>query len=100
MKFVPQRDGVCYDEAVRAWEGSDHLDMLRAEAVIFTEPLLIHLLDGPTADLQALDQVPLAHSPRPLFPDVLPLLLGRSGPSAGETALGPSFRLARNGNDP
>ena len=38
-----------------------------------TQPLPVHLLDGPTADLQALGQVPLAHSLRPLCPDVLPL---------------------------
>ena len=32
---MPQRDGACYDEAVRAWEASDHLDMLRAETAMF-----------------------------------------------------------------
>ena len=63
--------------------------MLRAEAVISTQPLRVHLLDGPTADLQALGQFPLAHSHRPLHPDVLLLLLGQAGPSAGGKPLGP-----------
>ena len=52
------------------------------KAAISSQPLLVHLLDGPAADLQALGQLPLAHPPRPLHPDVLPLLLGQAGPSA------------------
>ena len=44
-----------------------------------TQPLPVHLLDGPTADLQELGQFPLAHSLRPLHPDVIPLLLLASG---------------------
>ena len=80
--------------AVRAWEPSDHrpcsVQMLRFSV----SPLPVHLLDGPTADLQALGQFPLAHSFRPLLPDVLPLLLAQAGPPAGETALGPGFRLS------
>ena len=51
-RSMQQRDGACYDEAVRTWEASDRLDMLRAEAAISTHPLPVHLLDGPTADLQ------------------------------------------------
>ena len=70
--------------------------MLRAEAAISSHPLPVHLLDGPSADLQALGQFPLAHSLRPLCPDVLPLLLGQTGPPARETALGPRLRLARD----
>ena len=35
--------------------------MLRAKAAISTQPLPVHLLDGPTADLQELGQFPLAH---------------------------------------
>ena len=70
--------------------------MLCAEAVIPTQLLPVHLLDGPTADLQLLGQFPLAHPFRPLHPDVLPLLLGEAGPSAGEPALGPRLRLARH----
>ena len=53
-----------------------------------------HLLDGPTANLQELGQLQLAHSLRPLLPDVLPLLPGQSGQPAGETALGPCLGLA------
>ena len=56
--------------------------MLPAEAAISTQPLPVHLLDGPAADLQALGQFPLAHSLRPLHPDVLPLPLGQFGPPA------------------
>ena len=37
-----------------------------------------------TADLQALGQFPLAHSLRPLCPDVLPLPLGQARPPARE----------------
>ena len=70
--------------------------MLRAEVAISTQPLPVHLLNGPTADLQELGQFPLAHSLRPLHPNVLPLLLGQAGPPAGETALGPCLRLARH----
>ena len=68
--------------------------MLQAEAAISIQPLPVHLLDGPTADLQELGQFPLAHSLRPLHLDVLPLLLGQAGPPAGETPLGPRLRLA------
>ena len=68
--------------------------MLRAEAALPTQPLPVHLLDGPTADLQELGQFPLAHSLRPLHPDVVPLLRGRARPPAGETPLGPRLRLA------
>ena len=57
-------------------------------------PLAVHLLDGPAADLQALGQLPLAHFPRPLLPDVLPLLLGQDRSSPRETALGPRLGLA------
>ena len=60
-----------------------------------TQPLPVDLLDGPTADLQALGQFPLAHSLRPLRPNVLPLLLGQAGPPAGETPLGPCLRQPR-----
>ena len=67
--------------------------MSRAEAAIFTPPLPVHLLDGPTADLQALGQFPLAHSHRPLHPDVPPLPLGKARPTARETALYPRLRL-------
>ena len=49
-----------------------------------TEPLPVHLLDGPTADLQALGQFPLAHSLRPLHLDVLPLLLAQAGLRPGK----------------
>ena len=59
-----------------------------------TQPLPVHLLDGPTADLQELGQFPLAHPLRPLHLDVLPLLLAQAGPPAGETPLGPRLRLA------
>ena len=69
---------------------------IRVEAAVSTQPLPVGLLDGPTADLQALGQFPLAHSLRPLCPDVLRLLLGQAGPSAGEPALGPRLRLARD----
>ena len=93
-RFVPQRDGACYDEAVRAWEASCRLAVLRTEAANSIQPLLVHLLDGPTADLQSLGEFPLAHSLRPLHPDVLPLLLGQARPSARETPLGPRLRLA------
>ena len=62
----------------------------------FYAPLPGRLLDGPTADLQALGQFPLAHSLRPLHPDVFPLLLGQARLSARETALGPRLRLARD----
>ena len=93
-RFVPQRDGACYDEAVRAWEASCRLAVLRTEAANSIQPLLVHLLDGSTADLQSLGQFPLAHSLRPLHPDVLPLLLGQARPSAKETLLGPRLRLA------
>ena len=58
--------------------------------------LPVHLLDGPAADLQALGQIPLAHSLRPFRPDVLPLLLGQARPSSGETPLGPCLRLSRD----
>ena len=61
--------------------------MLRAEAALPTQPLPVHLLDRPTADLQELGQFPLAHSLRPLHPDVLPLLRGQARPPAGETRL-------------
>ena len=56
--------------------------------------LPIHVLDGPAADLEALGQLPLAHSLRPLSPDVLSLLLAQAGPSAGEPPLGPCLGLA------
>ena len=36
-----------------------------------------HLVDDPTADLRALAQLPLAHPPRPLSPDILPLPLAQ-----------------------
>ena len=52
--------------------------MLRAEAAISTQPLPVHLLDGPTADLQELGQFPLAHPLRPFHPDVLPLPLAQA----------------------
>ena len=68
--------------------------MLRAEAPISSQSLSVHLLDGPAADLQALGQFSLAHSSRPLLPDVLALLLGQERPPAGETALGPRLGLA------
>ena len=62
-------------------------DGLRSEPAISSDPfvqlLLVHLLDGPAADLQALGQLPLAHSLRPLHPDVLPLLPGQARPTAG-----------------
>ena len=67
---------------------------IRAVAAISIQPLPVHLLDGPAADLQSLGQFPLAHSLRPLHPDVLPLLLGQARPPAWETALGPRLRLA------
>ena len=73
---------------VRAWEASDRLAMLRAEAAIPIQLLPVHLLDGPAADLLALGKFPLAHSLRTFRPDVLPLLLGQAGPPAGKTALG------------
>ena len=60
----------------------------------FHPPLPVHLLDGPAADLQSLGQFLLAHSLRPLHPDVLPLLLGEAGPLAGKSPLGPRLRLA------
>ena len=59
-----------------------------------TRPLPVHLLNGPTVDLQEFGQFPLAHSLRSLYPDVLPLLLGQAGPTTRETALGPRLRLA------
>ena len=93
---MQQRDGLCCDEAVHTREASDRLDMLRAEAAISIQPLLIQLLDGPTADLQVLGQFQLAHSPRPFHLDVLLLLLAQAGPSSGETTLGPRLRLARD----
>ena len=68
----------------------------RAKAAFPVQPLPVGLLDRPVADLQALGQFPLAHSLRPLHSYVLPLLLGQAGPSAGETALGPRLRLARD----
>ena len=43
-----------------------------------------------------LAQLPLAHTPRPLPPDVLPLLLGQAGPPTGKLALGPRLGLARD----
>ena len=54
---MQQREGACYDEAVReavilAWEASDRPATLRAESAISTHPLPVHLLDGPAADLQ------------------------------------------------
>ena len=55
---------------------------IRMEAAIPTLPLPVHLLDGPAADLQELGQFPLAHSLRPLHPDVLPLPLAQARPSA------------------
>ena len=81
---------------VRAWEASDRLVMLRAEAAIHSQPLPVHLLDGPTADLQSLGQFPLAHSLRPLHPDVLPLRLCQTRPSARESAVDPRLRLTRD----
>ena len=60
-----------------------------------TQPLPVHLLDGPTADLQALGQFPLAHSIRPLCPDVLPLPLVQARPPPREPPLGPRLRLPR-----
>ena len=93
-RSVPQRDGACYDAAVCAREASDHLDMLRSEAAISTQLLPVHLLEGLTADLQALGQFPHAHSLRPLHPNVLPLLRGQAGPPARETALGSCLNLA------
>ena len=42
--------------------------------------LPVHLLDCPAADLKAPGQFPLAHSLRPIHPDVLSLLLGQAGP--------------------
>ena len=39
------------------------LAMLLAEAPNPSQPLSVHLLDGPAADLQTLGQLPLAHSP-------------------------------------
>ena len=62
--------------------------MLRAGAAISTQLLPVGLLDGPAADHQALGQFPLAHPLRPLYPDVLSLLLGQAGSSARETSLG------------
>ena len=56
--------------------------ILCAKAVISTYPLPVHLLDGPTADLQELGQFPLAHSLRPLHLDVLPVA-ARSGWASG-----------------
>ena len=88
--------GAYCDEAVHAWEASYRLGMLRAEAAISTHLLPVHLLDGPTADLQALGKFPLAHSLRPFHPDVLPFLLGQARPLARETALDPRLRLARD----
>ena len=87
-RSMQQRDGACCDEAVRTRESSDRLDMLCAEAAISIQLLLIHLLDGPTADLQALGQFQLADSPRPLHLDVLPLLLAQAGPAARVAPLG------------
>ena len=72
------------------------LAMPRAEAAISIQTLPVRLLDGPAADLKALGQFPLAHSLRPLHPDVIPLLLGQAGPPAGEPPLGPRLRLARD----
>ena len=92
---MQQRDGACYDEAVRTWEASDRLDMLPAEAAISTQSLPVHLLDCPTTDLQSLGQFPLAHSLRALHLDVLSLLLGQTGLPAREAPLGPRLRLAR-----
>ena len=68
--------------------------MLRAEPAFPTQALPVHLLDGPTADLQELGQFPLAHSLRPFHPDVLPLPLSQAGASARETAFDPRLRLA------
>ncbi len=53
----------------------------------------VHLLYGLAADLQALGQFPLAHSLRPLLPDVLPLLLGQTAPMAEEALFGTRLRL-------
>ena len=69
----------------RNWSGCQPATF-RAERAF---PVQHGLLDGPTADLQELGQFPLAHSLRPFYPNILPLLLGQAGPSAGETALGP-----------
>ena len=74
----------------------DNLAMLLAKAAIGNQSVLVHLLDGPAADLQALGQFPLAHSLRPLLPDVLPLLLAQAGPPPGEPPLGPRLGLARD----
>ena len=51
-----------------------------------TQPLPVHLLDGPAAGLQALGRFPLAHYLRPLHLNVLPLLLGQAVSMARETA--------------
>ena len=69
---------------------------IRVEAAISTQLLPIALLDGPTVDLQALGQFPLAHSLRSLHPDIFSLLLGQAGPSAREASLGPRLSLARD----
>ena len=58
------------------------------DAGLTDEP--VHLLDGPTADLQVLGQFPLAHSLRPLCPDVLPLPLVQVRPAAQGTAPRPA----------
>ena len=63
---------------------SDRLAMLGTEAASPIHLLPIHLVDGPAADLQELGQFPLAHSLRPLCPNVLPLLLGQARPPARE----------------
>ena len=51
-----------------------------------TQPLPVHLLDGPAAGLQALGRFPLAHYLRPLHLNVLPLLLGQAVSMGRETA--------------
>ena len=69
---------------------------IRMEAAVSTQPLPVHLLDGTAADLQELGLFPLAHSLRPLCPDLLPLPLGQARTPAGESPFGPRLRLARD----
>ena len=79
----------------RNWPGCQPATF-RAEAAFPVQPLPIHLLDGPAADLQLLGQFPLAHSLRPLCPDILPLLLAQARPSARESTLGSRLSLNRD----
>ena len=64
--------------------------IFRAKGAIYIQFLPVHLLYGPTAEVQALGQFPLAHIHRALNQDVLPLLLGLNGVPYKRTSLRPA----------